>query len=464
MHNSSITCYLPIEIIMRELDAKVYLASQLVKKGFRCVLGAKTGVRFHMFSYRHPFVYFDKGLSPGKVDRFKRVAEQGGAVLEIREEGGVYNDMNNVLSGYQGNVLDYVQGVFVWGQEQKRILSEHLKKSSADKLVVAGYPSFDLLHRELVAYYKLLGNTAASPGERYVLINTNFAVYNGQLTFSEVKKVNSSCADMYNDELAQRFKEQAEYEETVFRHFVSMVLATAKQLPGTAFVLRPHPSEKLKTYLPFFEGCSNVHVCREGSIRMWIANAAAVIHHDCTSGIESFIMGKPTFSYLPVYNRLRVAFLPIEVSEAIKDRETLLARLSEILQGRCPGNTKLRSEKINKILPYIANIDTAASEKIIDYIECNKQSWFGRSINCNNAPAPGRQLFLKLYSEKVRFKKWLITQRNKTSIAGYQKTKFPGLKKADIVKRIRIWSELDKTLPAMTVRKIANDTFLLCRQ
>ena len=59
---------------------------------------------------------------------------------------------------------------------------------------------------------------------------------------------------------------------------------------------------------------NNIEVIRKGSVREWIVNAEAIIHYDCTTGIESLIAGKNVISFCPFYDENLVASLPIEIS------------------------------------------------------------------------------------------------------------------------------------------------------
>ena len=63
----------------------------------------------------------------------------------------------------------------------------------------------------------------------------------------------------------------------------------------TNFVVRPHPSDDRQTFVNAFEGLKNVHVISEGSVIPWLIASKFVIHNECTTAIESYLLEKHNF-------------------------------------------------------------------------------------------------------------------------------------------------------------------------
>ena len=82
---------------------------------------------------------------------------------------------------------------------------------------------------------------------------------------------------------------------------------------------RPHPSEEIQYYEKQFSDYSNVHMTYSGSVQEWIVNATEVIHHDCTTGIEAFICGKPVFSFCPIFDPNLIQEMPKSISDVRKN-------------------------------------------------------------------------------------------------------------------------------------------------
>ena len=60
--------------------------------------------------------------------------------------------------------------------------------------------------------------------------------------------------------------------------------------------------EKMEIYKKEFKEFNNIEIIREGSAREWIVNSEAVIHYDCSTGIEALIARKNVISFCPFYD------------------------------------------------------------------------------------------------------------------------------------------------------------------
>ena len=80
---------IPMEVKVRELDPRLYLALRCVQKGFRVIFGSKRGAHESMFSLNEPYLYISKGGSD--IDSFfKKTRNHGGHIAVLDEEGGVW--------------------------------------------------------------------------------------------------------------------------------------------------------------------------------------------------------------------------------------------------------------------------------------------------------------------------------------------------------------------------------------
>jgi len=462
MDSKKITCYFPIEIITRELDTKVYIVSELIKNGFTCVIGQKGYVRKHMFSLGQPYIYFDKGLSPGSLNKYKKIHQSGGVTAILDEEGGIFSDMNEALLPYHDNIIPYMHIAFLWGEEQKRIILKNRKNASDNNFKVVGYPSFDLLQKDKAGYYRKLKDKIPGTPKPYILVNTNFAHYNGQVNYSEHIDINKKNS-FYIGTAEQKdlFYAMIEYQKQVCQHFIQMINKLAEKLVGTDIVVRPHPQEKLESYEIHFKDYNNIIVTRERSVREWIIDAELVIHHDCTTGLESLIMGKPTVSYLPVYDPSMTSFLPIEASKKINNFDDMLKFVENTLKDNIAHKENNNTGNIEKIVPIIANIKGKSIDKIINHIEVNKISWFQ---NIEYRPNRWKVLEFKLFKYKLLLKnsiKQMWPSNKFDNITQYKKNKFSKLYVQDILERMAILKELDPSIPDISLQKILDNTFMI---
>ena len=73
MKNNKTLCCFPLETISRDLDPRLHLGLQSIKKGYSCLIGSKSGVAKQMFKQNLPFIYFDKGLDALAEDFYKNI-------------------------------------------------------------------------------------------------------------------------------------------------------------------------------------------------------------------------------------------------------------------------------------------------------------------------------------------------------------------------------------------------------
>ncbi len=80
-----------------------------------------------------------------------------------------------------------------------------------------------------------------------------------------------------------------------------------QQLPDMSIVLRPHPSERIETWLEHFQGMPRLSVVREGASIPWILASEALIHTNCTTGVEAVALDHPALCVMatdsPVVSR-----------------------------------------------------------------------------------------------------------------------------------------------------------------
>ena len=97
-------------------------------------------------------------------------------------------------------------------------------------------------------------------------------------------------------------------------------------------------------------------------VREWIVNAEAVIHYDCTTGIESLIAGKNVISFCPFYDENIVARLPIEISTKFTKIDDLIKFIKDDYKNT--NLTETREKKLLKLENYLANVTKNATTEI----------------------------------------------------------------------------------------------------
>lgn len=444
-------CYVPIEIIVRELDAKIYASLELLKQGHDVYFGGKEPLHRHMLKVcKNPFIYFDKGLTPAMLHFYEKIVHSRGIIVELQEECAMMVNLDKIEASHNNATMKYPSAAFTWGETPNKAIQKFIFKKYFSKLFISGYPSFDLLNPKYLEYYKTLGKKNIDIPSGYILVNTDLGHYNGQINyFDSLKKLGGRHEKvLYNEEGQKRYNGIRAYHKILFNEFVKTIKELSKRYSDNNIVVRPHPVEKESTYQDAFSDCKNVHVIRRGSVREWIANASLIMHHDCTTGVEAMIMKKPVVSFAPVYNEEYTSKLPMRVSKILKSTKELFA----YIDTNYDNDSHISSYKkhLDIVKSYIHNVDVKAMDIITDTISKNKEKWF------NEARRNASFFPLKYYyvNSKALLKKPFRKLFPNKKLKNYYASRFPGIDLIDVKSRIDILSKIDSSIPEIKLEVI----------
>jgi hypothetical protein len=136
-------------------------------------------------------------------------------------------------------------------------------------------------------------------------------------------------------------------------------------LPQHTIIVRPHPAENKESWRANTAALPNVRVIHEGAAANWILGAEAVIHNNCTTGVEAFLLDKPVFAYCPLVAKEFDYGLPNAVSYQVASVEELCRVVREQVQE--PEAKLFVQEGRQKVAQhYIGSLaGPLASEKIV---------------------------------------------------------------------------------------------------
>ncbi len=357
----AILCAIPIEISSRELDGALYLALHLAKRGIATFLGDYLVNRI-LKSAGKAVVYIDGDQS---LSMNRAVLDAGGVVINLNPEGlGFADDPSEILENY-AKVHEATTAICLWGQKQRDIIARYLPEGKSDLLNITGYHSFDLCKPEFASYYHSPA-IVDKYGDGFILINTSFATANHKMGFENYVKMLQKMAEwkVYNDaDFLSYLKKKYEYQTVVVESILELAQKLALAFPEKSIIIRPHPAENEKAYSRPLEGISNIFVVTEGTVREWLANAGAVIHHDCTTGLEALLMGRNVIQYRPVFEEQFAASL---LSGAGSPAQSCSDVIDLIKVGKMEHSVYV--DQLEQLRPYLANIDSSACEALVNLI------------------------------------------------------------------------------------------------
>ena len=291
--------YLTVEVKHRDLDARLLIASHLLKAGVSVVVGQQWAI----------FGNVDT-LPPGIV-LFKTVNEiQAGNMPNCRQWG-------HLIAATDEEVLQCIDDkcfmlafspvaaancdLFLAQSPAHRDAIDRQFPEMSDKVVVAGNSRIDLLAPTGRASFAAEAEALRKTYGPYVLFNTNFGSINS--IWNDINRVINIAAraGAFNPDdpasLAE-FKALLQWEHKNFEELVPLIDWAVGNLTGHRIVIRPHPGERAAFWEERFAN-PRVTVIPRSSPHPWIMGSELVVHTGCTTGLEAELMDKPVINLMP---------------------------------------------------------------------------------------------------------------------------------------------------------------------
>jgi surface carbohydrate biosynthesis protein len=336
--------YFPIEISARELDSRLLLTAVAVDRGFDVVLGQKWLMHDNL-SYMRPGVLLAKTLTASD-GRFMEIAHRRGyRTASIDEEIPGLIATRQGLRWVMRNAVEAADLIFAAGEDHRDALAARFP-GSLERVTISGNPRWDLLRPEF-------RSTLAAEAERlkqrhgpFFLINTNFGLTNSAK--GDTRAIIRSLVRSGRIDLAKA--EDKAFVEAARRLEVSnmacireLLQALPQRFSDHHVVLRPHPGEQLRLWRDFVRPLPRVTVIREGAAAPWILAADALIHTNCTTGVEAFALGKPAICLRPAEPPEMDIYVAPLVNPIARSVEECLESLTRVAAG-VPADESQKAE------------------------------------------------------------------------------------------------------------------------
>lgn len=441
-------CAIPLEIAVRELNGMLYQSLHLAAHGMPTIIGERMVDKYVEKSGK-PVVYFD---SDQCLPVNEAVLKNGGIVINVNPEGMHLSQAQQTLENFS-RISDYVTRICTWGERQIVDLKSVFPQEKHESISATGYPPFDLTQQRFKPFHQN-PEIIEKHSQDYILINTSYAYANNMMGYERYMKMLAKMEEwkIYND------PEYMDIQNAIFEHQKLMLTATVdlakhlgKTFPDRHIIVRPHPGEDHTYYEERLTDLSNVYVEREKTAREWIASAATVIHHDCTTGMEALLMGCQVVHFRPHYDERAVA--PLMPLMGIKTK-TNQDVVEAIQLGSMPS--EMYAEQIDILRPYLANIETSAAKIIADMAVSlidDQKAWIPKPLGLIDSAKVWRKYISKLLRARQPGKNGRKVR--------YALNKFPRIplnEIEDVVARLR---KVEPELPEVTVEQLCLNTFLI---
>lgn len=323
------TIYIPIEIKAREFNSKILFALRAADRGYRVYLGTKQGLH-DLFRARggKSGIYFYK--SGNLRDRIRIVRDYCEKLIVLDEEMGVA--AREVDKYYLPRTENHgeIDQYYVISEKHRRVL-RGLRPEMEGRIFVTGWPRVDLWRRE---FDRIHADEIARINGEY----GRFFLFSSDFSFVSERSIDSALERLV---LREDRPDVLKADEALFRRLHAECRAFIRVLheidadPGfPPIVVRPHPAEDHEAWFEALRGLKKVKVAFRGEITPWLLAAEGLIHRGCTTAVQAWFSGKPTFFWLPPGGEApRKDLLPYRLSTVVSDLDALGGGLQAVMAG-----------------------------------------------------------------------------------------------------------------------------------
>ena len=357
---------------LRDLDGMVLTAGMLATRGHEVFL-VPMYERHEVFLLR-PTMVLVNYVRFANRDFIRACAKVGILVGVLDTEGGVVKDVDDFARRI-ANRLEGVSLYCTWGPRQLKAL--RAVAGEKVRIVATGCPRYDFA----VPPWRLALRPPPLKTEGYVLVNTNFPIVNPRFQTAGRERFELITGMGYGREYVDRLIAEG---LTARNLLTETVHALADVLPGVTIVIRPHPFEEGAYYREAFKNRPSVQVYQEGSVFDWLQRAIILIHHNCSTAVEAFLMGVP--AVMPAWFNTPLLHQPTSaaVSLSADSPKELMSMVHETLNGRpiaVPARTVAAGKEL--IAEYFLANDGRAAERVAQVVDSILQTQAASPVMSN---------------------------------------------------------------------------------
>ncbi|HEV8391397.1 MAG TPA: surface carbohydrate biosynthesis protein [Dongiaceae bacterium] len=329
--------YFPMEIASRELDSRLLLAVLAARHGFESVLGQKWLIERNI-ERMTPGVYLSKTLTVRDAKMLRRAKEAGYITAAVDEEipGLVVHDKK--FWWVARDAVDSTDLIFLPGTFNSAAFVEAFQLPDG-QVRQASNPRWDLLRSELRTIFADQVAELRQRHGNFILVNSNLGFTNshkGDSKHMVQALIDQGKIDPSDRELMRQFDDFEVMEQANRVALLELLPALAEAFPEQRIVLRPHPSENSSTWEEWTRGFPNLSILREGSSLPWIMAARALVHTNCTTGVEAIALDRPAICLVPAENPAHRRYLANLVNPVVRTTAEAVAAIRRLLAD--PGS------------------------------------------------------------------------------------------------------------------------------
>jgi len=439
---------------VREFHAKALLSYILTHKGYNVIM-ARTGRLRDNMSFLPKGIYFDVGIMSTRKNVFSKYKDKGFKIVAFCEEAMALRGATYTQKRLHDESLAQTEAFFAWSPLHGEIVRESIPEHQ-DKVHVTGHPRHDLLSSPLRKVYQDDVDSIKAKHGRFILLNTNSG--NHVLDDEEQQRLwdKNIQRNFYQPEQKKQFRDFMQYRRDRHKALMSTLPIIAETCPDYKIILRPHfteTDEVLERYLP--EGFKDIEIIHENSVIPWILASDVIVHSNCSTGIESFLLDKPSISYRGVMDDENDSFIVNAVSREAFNLQEFKESLLEAIDKQSAFDileTKKEAVSHNLFRPQGALSSEKVAE-LLENIEHPRNNTYSVVLGFLMLYLKGLWLFLKRFIKKCIGRKDDVSTTGDTETLDYQQLK-------------RYFEEFDHVLQCggVTTQEIMPEVFIIKRK
>lgn len=351
-----------VDSIERDLDGLIKLSLNLLKNGSEVYL-TPMGIQVYDLIRIAPDFILINYLRDNNIENVRKYINAGIQVGVLDTEGAIFTDISkSLIASLKRNQCE-ISLYFTWGDIQRKTILD--AGIFCDNVVFStGSPRYDFYsHNYQNIVYRDWSYSLKGDYRGLILFNTNYPILFSKFQSIEDEIRMISKASAFEDsEIRKNIRSlYSAWVETI--RAIEEVSNTFKDYK---IVVRPHPFEKKDIYETLTKDLKNVFVLQEGSVLKYLVQSDILIHRDCTTAVEAYILGKTAISIEWVLCDGKRQKLPTDVSLQARSLSDLIFLINSTFQGKTSNRSSITVN--NSVYEFFGNIDGKASERISDII------------------------------------------------------------------------------------------------
>ena len=358
----------------RDLPNSVYLKLLLEKKGYKVTI-ARNGFESIVLPVIQPdAVIFNHVYEDKRVRLIRRFISNGLKVIILPTENiPVLDKVKKLFAGAMTD-MSVVDKYFAWNRVIADAINEQ-KTIKPENVHIIGVPRFDIYRQPLSSVIinreDFLSKYNLNKKYPVVTMTTNFTM--ASFSFKNREFFEKDTKELKTSELG--YNEQIAIEDLRSREiFHRSFLRLIDDYPEANFIIKPHPSEDHIPYYDMLETINQRGIKGRTAVVMqeyiWdVLNATDILlQRSCLTGIEAWIMGKPT---IELHLNPDDWYYSAEIaggSDEVFNYEQLKERIDFYLNGGSVEPLKLK-KRDNVLMEWCDELDGEASQRFANELD-----------------------------------------------------------------------------------------------